>query len=152
MPKTNQMSKIYEFSPSGLQMQNRIMVVIPLLEAHSYDYDNMTLMYREDKTCEFRRADRLKKHKPTWLFHRNSCYLFLSHFCGTYVADQGREEGSFVYRFCCCFCEMEGKRYLDTLLFYKYQEKTLELLVTFGCYNEKSSCSTSHVKKVFYTM
>ena len=87
-------SKVYEFSPSGLETQNRMMIVIPLLDCHTYDYNNMTLMYRENSRSDFIPADTMKDHKPTWLFHRNTCYLFLNHFCEAYIKQVGTGENS----------------------------------------------------------
>ena len=131
------MSKIYEFSPSGLTTQNRLMVVFPLFKSHSYDDNNLTLMYRKEETSDFMHADSMADDKPTWLFHRNMCYIFLKHFCGMYVtrAGPGQESNQIV---------------LDTVLFYKFSEnkKELNLKLTFGCYNEDSVCSCNRVIEV----
>ena len=130
------MSKMYEFNPSGLTTQNKIMFVIPLFDSHHYDYDNMTLMYQEDRQSQFVDADEMKVHKPTWVFFGNKCCIFLNHFCKIYVT---KRKGS-------------GKKvkYVDvqSLLFYKQTEGILELVTTFGCYKRKSPCSTEKVTKV----
>ena len=130
------MSKIYELSPSGFEAENEIMFVIPLFDSHNYDYDNMTLMYREDRGREFFDADDMKNHKPTWVFHGNICYVFLNHFCGIYVKmnSSNTELNSIT---------------LQSLLFYKLENRTLELVTTFGCYNRDSSCSNMKVTQVF---
>ena len=136
IPLEHPMSKIYEFSPSGLTTQNKIMFVIPLLDCHHYDYDNMTLMYQEDRHSQFVDADELKVNKPTWLFYGNKCYVFLNHFCKIYVT---KRKGS-----------SKKVKYVGvkSLLFYKQTDGILELLTTFGCYNRKSQCSTEKVTKV----
>ena len=134
---TDAKSKIYEFSPSGLETQNRIMVVFPLFDSHYYDYRNMTLMYRENIKSDFICAKSMIDHKPTWLFHRNTCYLFLNHFCEAYIKQVGSGEDS---------CQIT----LDALLFYKQSEKDLKLKFTFGCYDEKSACSCKCVIEVCF--
>ena len=131
------MSKIYEFSPSGQTTQNRLMVVIPLFKSHSYDYNNLTLMYRKNQTSDFMHADSMADDKPTWLFHRNMCYIFLNHFCGTYVTQVGSGQES-------------HQIILETLLFYKYSGKDLNLKLTFGCYNDESTCSRKHIIQVCF--
>ena len=124
------MSKIYEFSPSGFTIQNKIMFVIPLFDSHHYDYDNLTLMYRKDRHSEFVDANELEVHKPAWLFYGNRCYIFLDHFCGIHVGKQTNDSGQEVK----CIT-------LNTLLFYKQTDRFLELITTFACYNKKSTCS-----------
>ena len=133
----NAMSKIYEFSPSGLTTQNNIMFVIPLFDSHQYEYDNMTLMYQQDSHCQFVDADDMKVHKPTWLFYGNRCYIFLNHFCKIYVEKKPNSSGR----------EVDSLT-VEALLFYKQTGKILELVTTFGCYNEKSICSSNNVKQV----
>ena len=133
----NAMSKVYEFSPSGLTTQNNIMFVIPLFNSHQYDYDNMTLMYQQDEHYQFVDADDMKLHKPTWLFCGDKCYVFPNHFCKMHVAKKKDSSGRKVKSIT-----------LESLLFYKKAGKILELVTTFGCYNEKSVCSTKEVKRV----
>ena len=135
-PRKDAKSKIYEFSPSGLVMQNRIMVIIPLFDSHSYNSNNMTLMYRENKTSDFVCTKNMTDDKPTWLFHRNTCYLFLNHFCGIYVSQVSSGKDS------------KQSLELEALLFYKYTEGIVELKLTFGCYNVSSSCSRKRVIEV----
>ena len=131
-------SKILEFGPSGFQSQNTIMVVLPLFGSHSYDYNNMTLMYRENETSEFIDAATMTHHKPSWLFHRNTCYLFLNHFCGVYVKGTRRPR------------QHRSTLYCDSLLFYKYNQKSFELKLTFGCYDETCVCSSTEVFQVYF--
>ena len=136
------LSEIYEFSPSGLGMQNQIMFVIPLFHAHNYDYDNMRLMYLEDSHGEFVLADTIKANKPAWIFHGNLCYIFLSHFCKAYVVKKPNSYG-----------KIEKSIHLATLLFFKYSESAdsnsiLELKTTFGCFARKSKCSKFKVIEV----
>ena len=138
------MSKIYEFSPSGLRTQNRMMFVIPLLDSHHYDYNNMTLMYRENNIQEFRDANLEKDHKPTWLFHRNSCYIFLNHFCQIYVFEQMKQN---ILQFCCCITPRESVQ-IESLLFHKYDGTTLELKLVFGCYDRNCVVFHQNVKNV----
>ena len=138
-PQPDALSEIYEFTPSGLMTQNRIMFVIPLYKRHSYDHQNMTLMYRENNTSDFMCADSMIDHKPTWLFHRNTCYLFLNHFCGLYVTEEDSGQNSHKQAFS-----------LESLLFYKYSAEVLELKLTFGCYNESSECSRKQMIQVIY--
>ena len=133
----NAMSKIYEFSPSGLTTQNNIMFVIPLFDSHQYEYDNMTLMYQQDSHCQFVDADDMKVHKPTWLFYGNKCYIFLNHFCKMYVSKKKNISGRKVKSIS-----------LESLLFYKQDGKNLELVTTFGCYSGKSVCSSKKVEQV----
>ena len=133
----NAMSKIYELSPSALTTQNNIMIVIPLFDSHQYEYDNMTLMYQQDRHCQFVDADDIKVHKPTWLFYGNKCYIFLNHFCKLYVAKRKNSSGKKVKSII-----------VESLLFYKQTGKILELVTTFGCYNGKSVCSCKEVKQV----
>ena len=131
------MSKIYDFSPSGFVSQQKLMVVIPLFPSHSYSYEDMTLMYREDSSSEFVSAENLKRHRPNWAFNRNKCYIFLNHFCGIYVSKS--------------FWQTVKGITLNALLFYKYNKDNLELLelkTTFGCYAEESKCSKDEVIKV----
>ena len=129
-------SKIFEFGPSGFQSQNRMMVVFPLFGSHSYDYNNMTLMYKENKTSEFIDAATMTHHKPSWLFHRNTCYVFLNHFSCVYVRSTRRgQHGSTLYR--------------DSLLFYKYNQQSFKLKLTFGCYDETCVCSSTEVFQVY---
>ena len=136
IPLEHPMSKIYDFSPSGLTTQNKIMFVIPLFDSHHYDYDNMTLMYQEDRHSQFVDAGKLKVHKPTWLFYGNKCYVFLKHFCKIYAA---RKKSSNKKVKCVD---------VESLLFYKQTGRILELVTTFGCYNGKSDCSIKNVKQV----
>ena len=136
-PQKNTISKTYEFSPSGLTTQNKIMFVIPLFDSHHYDYDNMTLMYQHNKHSQFVDANNMKANKPTWLFYGNKCYVFLNHFCKMYVAIKKNSSGRKVKSIA-----------LETLLFYKQTGKILELITTFGCYNGKSICSCKEVKQV----
>ena len=74
-------SKIFEFSPSGLTTQNNMMIVLPLDPCHRYDYENLTLMYRHDCSSQFVSADSLQTNKPEWMFDGDKCYLFTNHFC-----------------------------------------------------------------------
>ena len=134
----NAMSKIYEFNPSGLTIQNNIMFVIPLFDSHQYEYDNMTLMYQQDRHCQFVDADDMKVHKPTWLFYGNKCYIFVNHFCKMYVSKKKNISGRKVKSIT-----------LESLLFYKQDGKNLELVTTFGCHNKKSVCSTKKVEQVW---
>ena len=96
-------------------------------------------MYRKDKDCEFVDAEKMKVHKPTWLFYGNECYVFLNHFCGVYVGVVTSGSG----------VEMKSIT-LQSLLFYKQRKNILELVTTFGCYNRDSICSYEKVKQVFF--
>ena len=139
-PGATALSKIYEFSPSGRITANNMMLVLPLLPSHAYDYENLTLMYRKDATSPFVSADSLEEHKPTWAFVEDKCYVFTNHFCGFLVETIKDANG-------------KGKRLtLESLLFSKYQSNMLELKVTFGCYNNKSKCSTTAVIEVIWHM
>ena len=135
-PMKDAKSKIYKFSPSGLTTQNRIMVVIPLFDSHSYNYSNMSLMYRKNKESDFMPADCVTSHKPAWLFHRNTCYMFLNHFCEVKVSSG---ENSSQHKF--------G---VDSLLFYKCNHGISELKLTFGCYSKTCVCSFQRVIEVCY--
>ena len=128
-------SKVYKFTPSGKVAQNRMMIVIPLFDSRNYDYENMTLIFRKNSTGDFIRADSIANHKPTWVFHRNTCYLFLNHFCEAYIKQVGSGENSLQIT-------------LDALLFYKQSEKDLKLKLTFGCYNSSCVCSSKQVIQV----
>ena len=132
------MSKIYKLCPSGLTTQNKIMFVIPLFASHHYDYDNMTLMYQQDGNSPFVDADELLAHKPTWLFYGNKCYVFLNHFCKIYVSKIKNSSGKKAK----CISS-------ESLLFYKLTDRILELITTFGCYNEESKCSSKKIKEVW---
>ena len=137
-PPKDAMSKIYEFIPNGLTIQNKIMFVIPLFASHHYDYDNMTLMYRQDRHSQFVDADELKVHKPTWLFYGNECFVFLNHFCEAFVHVKKYNSGRTVKYFT-----------LESLLFYKQTKNILELVTTFGCYEKTSICSRETIIQVF---
>ena len=131
--RNHAMSKIYNFSPSDLKTQNRMMVVFPLFDSHSYDYNNMTLMYRENEASDFVCADSLTNHRPTWLFHRNFCYLFLNHFCSFYAHMPGQKEDSIRP---------------ETILLYKHTGERLQPKLTFGCLKEECCVSFKNVIKV----
>ena len=132
------MSKIYEFRPSRVNTKNRMMFVFALFNQHTYDYSNMTLMYRADEDSDFVCVDHMKDPKPTWLFHRNTCYLFLNHFCQVYVKLQIRLILDWLF---CCGTQPPLIP-VDCLLFYKHVGNNLKLRLTFGCYHEK--CYNSH--------
>ena len=135
-PEKDAKSKIYKFSPSDLTTQNRIMVVIPLFDSHSYDYSNLTLMYRKDKESEYMPADRVRDHQPSWLFYRNTCYIFLNHFSWFKISFRHRSH--------------QHKLGVDSLLFYKCNCGISELKLTFGCFNETCECSFKHLIQVCY--
>ena len=137
-PQKHALSKIYEFSPSGLTTQNKLMFVIPLFDSHHYDYDNMTLMYRQDRHSQFVDADELKVHKPTWLFYGNECFVFLDHFCEGQISEKKLASGGRV-KFIT----------LESFLFFKQTDNILELVTTFGCYERTSICSCEKVIQVF---
>ena len=130
------MSKLYQFKPGGLTVERKIMFVIPLFAAHNYDYKNMTLMYKRNPHSEFVPANTLAEHTPTWLFHGNRCYVFLSHFCKAYVKKTSNEESE--------------SHQLETLLFCKQNGNVLELKTTFGCYKEISNCSVKKNVEVMF--
>ena len=134
------MSKVYELSPDCLSTENNIMLVIPLLQKHSYDYRNLTLMYKGDIHDEFVPTYILGDHKPTWLFHGNKCYIFISHFCKMFVKKTSTQHGK-IKSFHC-----------EALLFHKQTGNQPELKTTFGCYRKKSHCSSEKVIEVITSL
>ena len=130
------MSKLFEFLPSGQHTQNNMMLILPLLPRHSYDYANLVLMYQEDGNSPFIRAESLKTNKPAWMFVRDKCYIFTNHFC-SYLVEQIKSGDRVV-----------DSLILEAMLFFKYKENVLNLKLTFGCYNDDSKCSKKAVTEV----
>ena len=133
--KHSAMSKIYEFTPHGLATQTKSMFVLPLYPQHRYNYSQYTLMYRQNSESEFVPADFLTSHKPSWLFQRGKCYFFANHFCGIFVKERDHGTSDFT---------------LMALLFVKSHGRNLDLLLTFGCFADGSSCSKEKLIKVNY--
>ena len=131
------MSKVFEFLPSGLHTQNNMMMVLPLIPRHSYDYANLVLIYQKDASSPFVRADSLETNKPAWMFVRDKCYIFSNHFC-LYMVGQIKSGDSVV-----------DSLFLEAMLFSKYQEDILFLKLTFGCSNNDSKCSQKAVTEVY---
>ena len=129
-------SNAYEFTPSGTKTQNNMMIVLPLLPQHCYDYENLKLMYRKDANSEFVLADSLQENKPRWMFARDRCYVLTNHFCG-YLVKTDKCEGK----------NMKSLT-LEAILLSKYDEGTLRLKLTFGCYDGQARCSKAAVIKV----
>ena len=122
------MSKIYEFYPST--NLNKIMFVFLLFNSYHYDYYNITFMYWQDRHSQYVYADNLLRYS-------NECFTFY-HLDKIYIRKRKTSSG-------------KTKKFmtLESLLFYKLNGRILELVTTFGCYDQKSLHSSKNVTQVF---